>query len=142
MPLVASYDATFYEKNIYILLFLFVAIIISCRVQVHLDLDTTNTAQLIATSQPASTLTTSRSDHKTNVTPDCSTTANCIHAAFSKTTKPSNIGLLGGLAGNRVLQKIKHHSLMDLRSKEEERLNKLVKMTTGTRMQKVHRIRW
>ncbi len=28
-----------------------------------------------------------------NVTPDCSTTTNCIHAAFSGTTKPSDIGL-------------------------------------------------
>ncbi len=36
----------------------------------------------------------------------------------------------------------KRHSLMDLRHIEEERLDKLVKMTTRTCMQNVHKIEW
>ncbi len=49
---------------------------------VSLNNITTNTAHSIATPQTKFTLTTTRSDHMRNVTPDCST-KNCIYAAFS-----------------------------------------------------------
>ena len=42
------------------------------------------------------------------------------YTAFSRVTKPSDIGLLGGLPQNRLLQKIKGQSKMDPRIQEEK----------------------
>ena len=51
------------------------------------------------------------------------------YTVFSRVTRPSDLGLLGGLSRDRLLRKISTQSKMKPRIKEERRIDKLVRHT-------------